>query len=408
MGDWNTNAYAVCLVKFNLSGVSGTLSSAILNLFLARSVHDNVTDLVDPLANIGLGDCQVIHITDYGILDASDLFAMSIGNDPGILLNGSATPNIGYVSIDVKAAMQDDINNGRAWSTFMLRMSTNTDNDSNNDYWVFWASEYGDPAKEPYVGYELVPGPSIYQGDLVLTGNNVTVIEGRFDINGSIIVKENATLILHDAVVNITSVSDGIFLQDPANGNPRLQGENTTIPGNTDNRFYGNSSVILSNCSVNGFWYFNDETNGMIQNATVNGLQARENSSLSIVNSTMGNLDVVTMSVNASIFNLSPGLFKSWDFWLNCSVESAVSGLAPHITLTQTTVNGWSFSFQGSGASEIIKSQISYLHVNLLGNIHVYNSTIGTIELYSSPIIELTNSTYSDLDFHGDAQVYSF
>ena len=41
--------------------------------------------------------------------------------------------------------------------------------------------------------------PDIYQGDLVLQGNNVTIIEGRFDINGSIIVEENATLILRNA-----------------------------------------------------------------------------------------------------------------------------------------------------------------------------------------------------------------
>ncbi|MCJ7469811.1 hypothetical protein MUO74_04835, partial [Candidatus Bathyarchaeota archaeon] len=40
LGDWNTNAYAACFVKFNLSGVSGTLSSAILNLYVARSLHD--------------------------------------------------------------------------------------------------------------------------------------------------------------------------------------------------------------------------------------------------------------------------------------------------------------------------------------------------------------------------------
>lgn len=40
----------------------------------------------------------------------------------------------------------------------------------------------------------------VYQGNLILNGNNVTLIEGRFDINGSIIVEENATLILRNAV----------------------------------------------------------------------------------------------------------------------------------------------------------------------------------------------------------------
>jgi hypothetical protein len=47
----------------------------------------------------------------------------------------------------------------------------------------------------------------IHQGDLILTGNNVTTIEGRFDINGSIIVEENATLILINAILNFTQTS---------------------------------------------------------------------------------------------------------------------------------------------------------------------------------------------------------
>jgi hypothetical protein len=159
LGDWNTNFFAACLVRFDLSGISGNLSSATLNLYVDRSIHDNSTDATSPLVNIGLGDCQVIHVADYGTLDSSDLLASSIGNDPGILIGNSATPNVGYVSIDIRTAMQDDINNGKAWSAFMLKMSTNTDNDDYNDYWVFWTSEYGDPAKEPYIQYDLVIVP---------------------------------------------------------------------------------------------------------------------------------------------------------------------------------------------------------------------------------------------------------
>lgn len=65
--------------------------------------------------------------------------------------------------------------------------------------------------------------PDIYQGDLVLAGNNVTIIEGRFDINGSILVEENASLLLNNALLNFTSgFGHGIYLQNPSNGNPRL------------------------------------------------------------------------------------------------------------------------------------------------------------------------------------------
>ena len=45
--------------------------------------------------------------------------------------------------------------------------------------------------------------PGIYQGDLLLAGNNITFIEGVFNINGSIIIEENAALYLKDAFVNL-------------------------------------------------------------------------------------------------------------------------------------------------------------------------------------------------------------
>jgi len=403
LGDWSNDAYSHCYVKFSLSGVSGALSSATLNLYVYISYHDGNSYAASPLTNPDLGDCQVIHIADYDTIDTSDFSATSIGNDPGVQLSGSATPNVGYVSIDVRAAMQDDMNHGRAWSTFMLQMSTTTDGNSDNDYWVFYTSRDASPAHHPYVAYDLAP---VYQGNLILTGNNVTTITGRFDINGSIIVKENATLILQDAIVNLTSISDGIFLQDPANGNPRLQADNATISGNNDNRVFDNSSVILTNCSTDGSWYFNENTDATILNTTADGLQSRENSTVTIINSTIGYLDLVTMNANASVHDLSPGFFGSWDFWSECSIKPATNGKVPHFTLTNSTIEWWSFSFQGSCVSEIAKSEILHLHLNMIGYVRVYDSSLGTIEPYSSPIIELTNSTYSTLDFHGGAQVY--
>ncbi len=53
---------------------------------------------------------------------------------------------------------------------------------------------------------------SAYQGFLFLSGNNVTTIEGRFDINGSIIVEENATLIFRDAVISFLQIDNYQFL----------------------------------------------------------------------------------------------------------------------------------------------------------------------------------------------------
>jgi len=238
--------------------------------------------------------------------------------------------------------------------------------------------------------------PDIHQGDLVLQGNNVTIIEGLFDINGSIIVEENASLILRNAVLNITHPG-GITLKNPVNGNPRLRVEDTIIVKAHYNRFYGDSSVIFSNCSASGHYYLDDEVNATIRDSTINYLQARESSEASISNSTIEQLSIVPFSTNVSVTNLSPGFLASWDFWLNCSVQMNPSGKAPYLSLMQTTINTWDFSFQSFEASyqDIINSSVGLLHSNGLSHISVHNSTIDKIELYSSSVVRLINSTYS-------------
>lgn len=121
--------------------------------------------------------------------------------------------------------------------------------------------------------------PSIYQGDLVLTGNNVTVIEGRFDINGSIVVKGNATLILRNAVVNLVQTFNDQFsltFQEPANGNPRLLADNATLtsPFRLNVNFFGNSSCVAdkvyswSTTYINSFWLY-DSSQVSISNSQI-------------------------------------------------------------------------------------------------------------------------------------------
>jgi hypothetical protein len=242
----------------------------------------------------------------------------------------------------------------------------------------------------------------IFQGDLALTGDSVLTIQGKFDINGSIFVEENATLILRNAMVNFTRAGSGILMQDPANGNPRLQAENTRVVGLSDNRFYGNSSATFSNFTTNAFFYFSDKTNVAVLDSTFGGIQARDFSMVTISNSTLQNLDIALLSGNASVVNLSPGFFKYWDFWVNCSVAFKSQTRAPDVALNQTTVNTWSFSFQGTSTATITKCTLSFLHANMnafpSGKIDAYDSVIGTVELYSSTIVTLTNITYTLLD----------
>jgi hypothetical protein len=241
--------------------------------------------------------------------------------------------------------------------------------------------------------------PDIYQGDLLLAGNNVTIIEGRFDINGSILVEENASLLLSNALLNFTSgFGHGIYLQNPSNGNPRLVAHNTTIIGVGASRFYGNGSVLFSNCSVfgPGTLYFYDESNVTILDSNIEkNLQARDSSRFTIFNSTIELLNLIMKSANSSINNLKAGFFDFWDFWLSCSVAVSPSGRAPNVTLDHTTILEWSFSFQDSSYSEIFNSEIWLLHANENAHVSLYNSTMNEIELYETSIVELTNSTYS-------------
>jgi len=184
-GDTGVPQYRQAFVKFSLSGISGTLSSATLYLYMFCSYLDGVYDGTSPLTNPGLGDCVVRHINDYGTLDGSDLNAASILNDPGVLLSSSATPNVGYVSIDVKAAMQDDINKGRAFSSFMIKMITNTDADPTVDEWEFYTSEQSGTSQDPYVEYAIGAGassPSV--GGVVLPTNTLTVLAPYFTLIG--------------------------------------------------------------------------------------------------------------------------------------------------------------------------------------------------------------------------------
>jgi len=168
VGDGAGDFFMRGFVKFSLAGISGTLVSATLKMYV-RSSHKDGTGygpgyaITSPLANPGLGDLSVIHIDDYGIIEGLTppqglvvFNSPSIGNDPGVLIPGAgagSTPDVGYISIDVKAAMQDDISHGRSFTTFMLKLATGTDNDHEQDTWELRASEAG--GEGPYIEYSL-------------------------------------------------------------------------------------------------------------------------------------------------------------------------------------------------------------------------------------------------------------
>ncbi|MCW3975904.1 MAG: hypothetical protein NWE86_06660 [Candidatus Bathyarchaeota archaeon] len=173
VGDTSLNVYFRGFVKFSLSGVSGSISSATLNLYLWSSYSNGAYDSLPNLTNPGLGDLQVIHIADYGTLSSEDFDDTSIGNDPGVLISGSATPPTGYISIDITAAMQDDIDNGRAFTSFLIKLATDTDGTFDTDNWGIRASEYASSTRA-FVEYELAPENPV--GGIYAPNNKLNIL----------------------------------------------------------------------------------------------------------------------------------------------------------------------------------------------------------------------------------------
>jgi uncharacterized protein (DUF1778 family) len=160
----------------------------------------------------------------------------------------------------------------------------------NNTYVGNWPAG-ASPFMSPTDWHEIKIASSIYQGDLILSDNDVYTITGNFDINGSIIVKDNATLILKDAVVNFTQTTYHQFnltLEEPSNGNPKLEVSNATLTSN--NMFsiylYGNSTISADKLSAYEDIFFYDESSGNITNSQgLLTIYSYQSSNLQFINS---------------------------------------------------------------------------------------------------------------------------
>jgi hypothetical protein len=271
---------------------------------------------------------------------------------------------------------------------------------------------------------------SVYQGDLILTGSNVYTIEGRFDMNGSIIVEDNATLVLKDAFVNFTETRDNQFnmtLSFSAGGKPSFIVENSTVTANSHDIFFvffGNSSAsingltdsenvtmdfadnsvasisdsTLKQVSSSGYSYINlsqssvsagvwsyDHSQVTISACTLPQITAALASNVTVANSTVTE-DVVfdCHDVNCSISRLEPGFVQDWNLRENCTVETA-SGNAPNLALSDTQVAGWSPQFEDYSNVSVSDSRLWGLSVSNHTDIRVYNCLFdGTVWAFTS------------------------
>lgn len=153
-GDGALNYCHKIFVKFRIPS-EGTIISARLYLYAHSSRRNGNTYSASPLPNPDLGDLVVYHVNDYGDLDPGNFDAVSIDHDPGVLIPDGETVNVGYISIDITDAMQDDVDNGRRFTTYMIRMQDDTDGDSLDDFWRFCASRHPDEDTEPYIEFTI-------------------------------------------------------------------------------------------------------------------------------------------------------------------------------------------------------------------------------------------------------------
>ncbi|MBS7632951.1 hypothetical protein KEJ15_04935 [Candidatus Bathyarchaeota archaeon] len=254
--------------------------------------------------------------------------------------------------------------------------------------------------------------PTIRQGNLVLEGNDICVIEGKFDINGSIIVTENATLILRNAVVNFTQTSNyqhNMTFRNPVDGNPRLQSENSVITSGYwfEVILYDNSSATFASSTDTAYLQVYGSATASISDSTIEFLAVGDSAVVSVVNSTIsyalsawGDTSVVSvsnstveflatkaMSVNCTFANVVPGFLPFWNFHINSSMVIGTGGYAPNVTLVDTNVNGWQFEFQESSNATIIDSQLVYLHCYGYSNVWLVNTTAGLIQFTMDGIV---------------------
>ena len=293
---------------------------------------------------------------------------------------------------------------------------------------------------------------SIRQGDLVLNGNNVTRIEGRFDVNGSIIVEENATLILKNAIINFTQTYNwqhNMTFRNPSNGNPRLQAENVTITASNyyfDVKSYanstataykletaekmsldaydstvisisnstieeclyagGSSAVNVSESTFTGLWGGSSST-VTVSNCTISShLVAQDSSVFNISNSTIRQLYVWSGSVDCHVFGLGPGFFGFWNYSLDCSVVVAPSGWAPEVTLKDSQIEDWIFDFWGSSNATITNSTIEALETISSSVATASNSIINWLTTRDDTVVWLINSTCSSYYKYDNSKIY--
>ena len=278
--------------------------------------------------------------------------------------------------------------------------------------------------------------PAIFQGDLILTGNNVTTIEGWFAINGSIVVEDDATLILRDANLSFIQVGNyqrSMTLRSQGN----LTAENTMLTASdywfkidilesssaeidgletawkTSIVIDDSASASVSNLTglymLSGYGSSQTRLNGSqmqilacVQSANITLLNSRvTNNLLTDGNSTFHASDseialvrVNSASVNCTIDKLVPGFYTQWTFDDSCSVETSAGSQLPNVSLLECQVSRWEFRFEGASNVQAMQSELRRVSLSEESQANIHNSSIEILFVDDNAVMRLVNSTF--------------
>ena len=294
----------------------------------------------------------------------------------------------------------------------------------------------------------------IASGDLVLSDDDVYTITGNYYMNGSIVVTENATLVMKDALVTFTQTSSYYFnvtLKDAVGGNPRLIIDNATINTNTylfpimlqeNSTAHINGMRLATNSYISLILY--ESSHATINNSTFGEVRAYHSSTLNFAYSSATMVDVDDEShlnmENANVYVLygvgnaeaqvkdstiiytlgieanttqciinetKPGLIAKWNFLENCSVTKGTGGFAPNVTLTNVQVNGWGFVFKDSVNTVLYNSMFTWLVFTEFAEASAYNIHAETVSLNHYSRVNATDSNVDGVELYGQSVIWA-
>ncbi len=265
-----------------------------------------------------------------------------------------------------------------------------------------------------------------WNGDLILQGDQVLLIENcSYSIQGSVLVKDHAKLILKNADINLKQKT-GWVPTDPVPNSynmmfmdeSELQADNSTVYSlqsyTIQLGFYNSSTCHVTDSNVTSISFFGyDNTSFSFEKAELDALMMGENSSINlnackvdqIIPDTYDNgsytpikigklkLDATDSSIialntfylNSTIIVDKPtsGHYESW----NSFRDLAPGGKGFNITLTRSEVSGLTIMSEGSYLEITNSNDLDYAY-DLWGRVKVVNSSIPSLAIGGGGIIE--------------------